>query len=90
MVLGFSVEYTLAFDRPIDISPAIWPCARLPIHHQNSSSSPIGRSQTSRVPTMLELGGRNSISTPFSLMRARSASGMAVGAVVVKSPFLSL
>ena len=84
------MEYTLAFDLPIDMSPAIWPWARLPIHHQNSSSRPIGSSHTSSEPMRLELGGRNSILTPFSLIRARSVSGMAVGAVVVNSPLPSL
>ncbi len=84
------MEYTLAFDRPMDMSPAIWPWALRPIHHQNSSSSPIGSSHTSSEPTMLELGGRNSTLTPFSFIRARSASGMAAGAVVLKSPLPSL
>src|SRR5581483_791723 len=84
VVLGFSVEYVLARERPIDIRPVIWPWARLLIHTQKPTSNSSGRIQIRASPRMLELGEWNVTLTPFDLKSARSASGIGFGPVVVK------
>src|SRR5438874_6091238 len=50
VVFGFSVVYTFARERPIDISPAIWPWARRLIQNQKPTSSSNGRPHTNSGP----------------------------------------
>ena len=53
---GRSVVYVFARDRPIDMMPPIWPCARRCIQTKKPMSSTIGSSSGSSVAQMLALG----------------------------------
>ena len=73
---GRSVEYVFAFERPIDMIPPIWLCARRCMNQKKPTRITIGSRNGSRLMNQLGLGVVYSTSTSASRMAARSASGM--------------
>ena len=69
------MEYVLAFERPIDMIPPIWLCARRCMNQKKPTKITIGIRNGSRLMNQFGLGVVYSTSTPSS----RSAVEVGVG-----------